>query len=194
MHDDFLEGTAGDNVLAGADGEDVLKGGGGHDLLYGGDGIDTAAYNASPVGVFVFLDGGTPGGGGTATDGDAEGDRFYGIENLTGSPYADTLWGSSGANVLNGMNGDDDLSGGAGNDTLRGEAGSDRLIGGSGADTMVGGTGDDTYAVDDAFDTMTEFAGQGVDTVFTRISLICWWAPMSRRCGPTSTSALRRST
>jgi Ca2+-binding RTX toxin-like protein len=44
-------------------------------------------------------------------------DRLIGIENLTGSAYADHLTGNSAANVLNG---------GAGNDTLDGGAGSTR--------------------------------------------------------------------
>ena len=39
--------------------------------------------------------------------GDAEGDTFKDIENLTGSIYADTLWGDDGFNELMGMDGND---------------------------------------------------------------------------------------
>ena len=55
--------------------------------------------------------------------GDAAGDTYANIENLTGSGFNDTLTGDSGAN------------------TLDGGAGSDVLLGGLGADTLIGGTG-----------------------------------------------------
>ena len=73
-------------------------------------------------------------------DGDAEGDSFVSIENITGSQYNDDLWGDNGENALNGMSGNDSLKGFGGNDTLHGEAGNDILDGGTGTDTMVGGT------------------------------------------------------
>ena len=41
--------------------------------------------------------------------GDAEGDTFNGIENLTGSIYADILWGDDGVNKLMGMDGTRDV-------------------------------------------------------------------------------------
>ncbi len=61
-------------------------------------------------------------------------DTLSGIENLTGTDFADTLTGDAGSNVLDG---------GLGNDTLRGGAGDDVLIGGAGADTLDGGNGTD---------------------------------------------------
>src|SRR5262249_44179800 len=102
--DDFLDGGGGDDYMNGGSDNDTLKGGGGADVLQGGLGIDTASYYESPEGVFVVL--GLPGLGG-----DAEGDTFGGIENLTGSVYADTLWGDDGINELMGMAGNDRLNG-----------------------------------------------------------------------------------
>ena len=39
-----------------------------------------------------------------------------------------------------------------------------------GADTLEGGLGDDKYIVNDSTDVITEFAGEGIDTVFTTVS------------------------
>ena len=176
--DDFLDGGDGDDTLEGGSGNDTLKGGGGADVLRGNGvhpfdyGIDTVSYYESPEGVIALL--GLGGAGG-----DAEGDTFNGIENLTGSIYADTLWGDDGINelmgmdgndVLQGYGGDDRLHGGNGNDTLAGMDGADMLNGGAGADTMQGGTGDDTYYVDNGADDVIEVAGQGVDRVRTSTS------------------------
>ena len=173
--DDVLDGRNGTDTLLGGSGNDTLKGGGGADWLIGGEGIDTASYYESPEGVTVLLN--VNGGAG----GDAEGDTFEAIENLTGSVYADTLWGDDGVNQLMGMDGNDTLKGfggadslhgGNGNDTLdgmdgadvlRGDSGNDTLNGGAGADTMLGGTSSDTYYVDNANDEVIEVAGQGVN-------------------------------
>jgi Ca2+-binding RTX toxin-like protein len=170
--DDFLHGGDGDDTLWGGLGNDTLKGGGGADYLGGNGGIDTVSYYESPEGVFVVL--GLFGAGG-----DAEGDTFDGIENLTGSIYADHLSGDDGINELMGMDGNDTLKGyggadslhgGNGNDTLRGMDGNDTLDGGAGADTMLGGTGGDTYYVDNGADEVIEVAGQGADQVLTSVS------------------------
>src|SRR5262245_10667878 len=120
--DDFLDGGDGDDTLVGGLDNDTLKGGGGADNLQGDLGIDTASYYESPEGVFVVL--GLVGAGG-----DAEGDTFQGIENLTGSIYADHLWGDDGINELMGMDGNDVLTG----------------YGGAGLDTMWGGDGGDIF-------------------------------------------------
>ena len=140
--------------MNGGSGNDTLKGGGGADDLQGSVGIDTASYYELPEGVIVLL--GLGGAGG-----DAEGDTFNGIENLTGSIYADILWGDDGVNKLMGMDGAD---------VLRGLSGNDTLDGGAGADTMEGGTGDDTYYVDNGADDVIEVAGQGADRVRTSTS------------------------
>jgi Ca2+-binding RTX toxin-like protein len=187
-HDDALVGDDGDNSLSGLDGDDLLygldgddalwagwgndtlKGGGGADALKGSVGIDTASYYESPEGVTVLLNANAGAGG------DAEGDTFEDIENLTGSVYADTLWGDDGANQLMGMDGNDvlkgfggadSLQGGNGNDTLDGMDGGDVIAGGMGLDTMTGGDGADLFVwnsiaevgstLDANSDTVTDF-------------------------------------
>ena len=174
--DDFLDGGDGDDHLDGGWDNDTLKGGGGADALWGNLGIDTVSYYELPEGVFAILGGFATGFG---AGGDAEGDTFEGIENLTGSIYADTLYGDDGLNQLMGMDGNDvlkgyggadSLDGGNGNDTLAGMAGNDTLDGGAGADTMRGGTGGDTYYVDNGADEVIEVAFQGADQVQTSVS------------------------
>ena len=181
--DDFLDGGDGDDALWGGWGNDTLKGGGGADALKGSVGIDTASYYESPEGVTAAL--GIGGAGG-----DAEGDTFEEIENLTGSIYADTLWGDDGVNKLMGMDGNDTLKGfggsdsilgGNGNDALygmdgadmlRGDSGNDTLDGGAAGDTMIGGTGNDTYIVDAGADVVAEAVGQGFDRVQTSATYV----------------------
>ncbi|MEJ2035477.1 MAG: calcium-binding protein, partial [Maritimibacter sp.] len=121
-----LDGGIGDDIIHGNGGNDTLIGGAGADVLDGGAGHDTASYQSSAAGVTVDL------ATGTGSGGDAAGDTFSGIENLTGSDFADTLTGDAGSNTL---------IGGAGNDTLNGGAGDDWLQGGAGGDTLIGGAG-----------------------------------------------------
>jgi Ca2+-binding RTX toxin-like protein len=94
--DDQLFGGDGRDTLFGGDNNDVLAGGKGADTMYGEAGIDTLDYSASNAGVTVDLSHGTGRGG------DAEGDSFKNVENITGSRFADTLIGNNGDNVLNG--------------------------------------------------------------------------------------------
>ena len=107
----------------------MLIGGAGADALTGGAGIDTASYATSTVAVTANLT--TP----ASNTGDAAGDTYSGIENLTGGSAADTLTGDANANVLSGGAGNDSLSGGNGNDVLIGGAGADALNGGANIDT-----------------------------------------------------------
>jgi len=127
-----LTGGAGADTLTGNAGNDTLIGGAGNDVLAGGSGMDTVDYSTSGAGVTVNLSAGTLSGG------DAQGDSFSSIENVTGSGYNDTLTGDANANVL---------AGGAGADTLTGNAGNDTLIGGAGVDYLDGGAGSDTFHV-----------------------------------------------
>jgi VCBS repeat-containing protein len=64
-------------------------------------------------------------------------DTLINIENLTGSPFADTLIGDDQNNVINGGGGNDLIKGGAGDDTLIGGGGNDIISGGAGKDTMI---------------------------------------------------------
>jgi Ca2+-binding RTX toxin-like protein len=125
---DIIYGSDVDNVLSGGKGNDSLYGGDGHDTLFGGadddflvggagadtmygeDGIDTIWYGDSPAGVTIDL------AHGTGKGGDAEGDAFKYVENVTGSRFSDLLIGNGGNNVLTGGQGQDTLIGGAGHD------------------------------------------------------------------------------
>ena len=145
--DDVLGGGGGWDSLFGGAGADRLDGGAGGDLLNGGQGVDTAVYENAGQGVVILMEEERFSGG------DASGDRLIGIENVTGSGFADTLGGTAVGNVLSGLdgddllmglNGDDTLLGGAGGDALQGGNGKDLLEGGAGADTLDGGAGADT--------------------------------------------------
>jgi Ca2+-binding RTX toxin-like protein len=189
---DTVKGGGGADGLSGEEGNDTLEGGGGADTLAGGAGQDTASYVFSSAGVFVSLI------THTAAYGDAEGDTFDSIENVTGSLHADNLWGDNGNNTLDGIDGTDILKGFGGADTLHGGYGGDTLfgmdgtdwlygdegtdtlhggaaydvlIGGTGADIMYGEDGDDAYIVEDSGDVVTELVGQGTsDIVYTTTS------------------------
>ena len=139
-HDDTLTGNAGANRLRGQSGNDTLEGGAGGDDLHGGSGTDTVTFAGASTGVVASLH------NGTGTSGDANGDTYTAIENLTGSGFTDTLTGNSGANLLIGGAGNDFLRGSAGNDTLDGGIGDDELNGGSGSDIFIyrAGSGNDT--------------------------------------------------
>ena len=146
--DDILSGDSNDNVLSGLGGDDVLEGRGGADTLDGGWGDDKASYLHSPTGVTVNLL------WGSASGGDAEGDKLISIDSLYGSEYDDGLFGDNGANTLNGDAGNDTLlgfddkdflDGNFGYDSLHGGGGDDTLSGGPNGDTLDGGPGADTF-------------------------------------------------
>ena len=101
-------GNASANTITGNSGNNVLTGLGGGDALVGGSGSDTASYAGSAA-VNVNLSTGAVSGG------DAVGDTFDSIENLTGSSNDDTLTGDASANRLDG-GGADTLTGLGGND------------------------------------------------------------------------------
>jgi Ca2+-binding RTX toxin-like protein len=170
-----LTGTAGNDILTGGRGDDTLSGLAGNDRLNGGQGNDR-------------LDGGTgvdtmQGGMGHDTyTVDTPGDVVIesaneGIDTVHSSiPYTLgtdiehlTLTGTAASNgtgnTLNNV-----LLGNSANNTLNGGAGHDRLDGGLGSDVMIGGTGDDTYVVNQVGDVVIEQAGQGSDTVESRIT------------------------
>jgi Ca2+-binding RTX toxin-like protein len=134
-----LEGLDGADRLEGQAGSDRLVGGAGGDILDGGTSTDTADYIGSTAGIVIKLS------QNTATGGDATGDTLIGIENLTGSDFADTLSGNASDNLLNGRLGNDVLVGGGGNDRLFGSSGQDVVNGGTGRDELSGGGDSDRF-------------------------------------------------
>ena len=109
---DILYGGPGVDKLYGNDGDDELRGGPGGDQLFGGDAADsddlgstdTVSYADAPTGVKLDLDAGSGSGG------DAQGDRFYGIENFVGSANDDTFIASDGTdNIDGGLHNADDM-------------------------------------------------------------------------------------
>lgn len=77
-------------------------------------------------------------------------DSISAVEDVSGSPFGDTLTGSGAENFLSGgggkdklygRNANDHLTGGDGNDLLRGEGGYDTLVGAGGTDDCNVGPG-----------------------------------------------------
>jgi Ca2+-binding RTX toxin-like protein len=134
---DTLSGYAGTDLLYGGNGDDILIGGSSGDSLYGDAGNDTASYNGGLTSVIVRLD------LGTGSSGDALGDTYFNIENVTGTAYGDQLWGNASNNIIIGGDGADIISGKDGNDNLQGGNGDDWINAGLGADVVDGGSGTD---------------------------------------------------
>ena len=130
QYEDFIDGGTQLLSIDGGEGDDelytdladtALIGGAGADLLisFSSDG-GTASYETSTEGLRASL-----ARGDTFNTGDAQGDIYSNITNLTGSDFNDYLEGDAGDNILDG---------GAGND---------RFVGGEGADSFIGGEGRD---------------------------------------------------
>jgi serralysin len=165
-----LVGSAFNDTLGGNASNNVLEGGAGADQLLGAGGIDTASYTSATNSVTADLT--TP----ANNLGDAKGDVFNSIENLTGGIYADRLVGNASVNVLTGGDGDDILDGKAGNDSLLGGNGDDILIGGAGTDIFDGGAGEDAASFETAtagvvadLTTRTGSTGEATGETFTNI-------------------------
>lgn len=142
---DTLGSSNNDDTLYGGTGDDIVDGGFGDDLLYGGSGGDTfiGNYGDDTVSYADHLAGGVTADIDAETEDDGlpgEGDTITpSVENIVGSPWADSLIGGSGS---------DGLAGAGGNDTLLGGSGADHLDGGAGFDTLYGGSGPSASTVD----------------------------------------------
>jgi Ca2+-binding RTX toxin-like protein len=178
-------GNASVNIITGGNGDDLLIGGAGADQLLGGLGNDTYVVSDSGAVITEVTGGGVDlvqvSAAAYTLGAEVENMLYTGFGNFagTGNAAANTLTGGAGNDTLDGLGGADLLVGDLGNDTLRGglgddilygNEGADTLDGGAGADTMVGGVGDDTYIVDNAGDTVTELANEGVDSVQTSLA------------------------
>jgi Ca2+-binding RTX toxin-like protein len=147
----------GNDTLSGGAGSDTLNGGSGADQLFGGTGNDTFIVENTADMVTEFANEGFD----TVNSfisytltANIERLILEGIESLNG-------FGNDLDNTLNGNNANNWLVGGLGNDTLEGKGG---------ADILEGGLGDDIYYVDEAGDTVTELAGEGIDKVNSSVN------------------------
>lgn len=150
-NDQVYSGGDSDVIMAG-EGDDTVYAGLGNDLLLGGDGDDVLMAEGGNDVVF----------GGAGKDFIAGG---TGNDVLSGDQGNDRLFGEQGRDALFGGDGDDQLFGLDDDDLLDGGQGNDLLDGGAGADVMTGGDGNDAYVIDNANDTITELASEGVDSV-----------------------------
>jgi Ca2+-binding RTX toxin-like protein len=150
---DILPGLGGSDIIQGLEGDDVLIGGLNGDGLDGGTGNDTASYAGATSGVRADLV--TPG----TNTGEAAGDTYTSIENLTGTDFNDSLFGNGAANVL---------SGGLGNDFLNGNVGNDILDGGAGIDTASYTNATEAISANlSTSSTVTGGASVGTDTLIS---------------------------
>jgi Ca2+-binding RTX toxin-like protein len=152
---DALRGQGGNDSLDGGEEDDFLVGGFGDDTLIGGAGIDRAGnYQTDSVAGGVTIDLRI-----TAAQQTGQGlDVYSGIEQLSGTPFADSftgndldnwLWGS-GSQISSispdpvtgeftftaSTNNNDKLDGQGGNDLLSVGGGNHTVIGGAGVDTL----------------------------------------------------------
>jgi hemolysin type calcium-binding protein len=141
---DTLVGGPGTDVICGRGGNDVIAGHGGTDIISGGAGSDTVDFGWALGGVPVHL----------WANARAQGTEYLsGIENITGSAFADVIHAGAVNGVVRGRAGDDTIFAGRGTDQLYGGPGADTLDvrdgepgdladGGLGADTCRGDRGD----------------------------------------------------
>jgi hypothetical protein len=133
--------------------------------------IDAVSYERSDQGVIVDLV------AGAGENGHADGDRYFGIENVVGSEFGDEIHGDVEENVIEGSLGHDDLLGDEGNDLLYGsfdpeggnqgefnpeDDGADYLNGGDGDDMLFGGFGPDMLVSYDGEDIVDGGPGNDV--------------------------------
>lgn len=166
-YDDMLRALGTASVIDGGPGADFMEGRAGNDIYYvdnSGDlVIEAAGGGTDEVRVRTLASYTLP--------------SF--VEKLTnctnhiftgaGNSQANEINGGTAVDSLYGSGGNDTLNGGAGDDLLSGGSEHDILNGGAGSDAMYGGDGNDVFYVDES-DTVTEFAGEGTDHVFTTLS------------------------
>jgi Ca2+-binding RTX toxin-like protein len=128
---DVITTGNGPTYVSAKEGHDWIVAGYGVDVIDGGRHIDTVSYAGANLGISASLK------NGRGWTGAATGDRYAGVENLTGTGYGDALSGDDGRNHLRGLDGNDALFGYGGHDVLIGGTGDDMLFGGNGTDRAV---------------------------------------------------------
>jgi Ca2+-binding RTX toxin-like protein len=170
---DFVDdGGAGNDYIDGGEGIDILRGGQGDDTIHGGEGNDFLIGNFGLSGDdLLYGDAGDD----SIASGLNGGSDLVGNSTLFGGTGNDSLRGSAGNDTLYGDQGNDSLASGInsssnvfGNDYLNGGEGNDTLDA-DGNNTIVGGAGNDLYlASRQGLLTITEAAGEGIDTLILR--------------------------
>jgi Ca2+-binding RTX toxin-like protein len=168
--DDVLRGNGSVNIFDGALGADTMVGRAGSDIYYvddsgdvvvevagGGNFDEVRIRNLSSYALPDYVEKLT-----SLTDSAFTGTGNGLANEMTGTNAVDTFYAGAGADTLNG---------GGGNDLLYGQGDHDVLNGGAGNDTMAGGLGNDTYYVEAAGDSVVELLGEGIDQVYTSLSV-----------------------
>lgn len=137
---DTITGDTGANRLRGLGNYDWFVGSGGGDTFDGGAGRDMVSYVNAAAGITANL------AIGQGTVGQASGDRYIGIERMTGSVHGDYFGGSAAEDEFRGLGGDDIFIGSGG--------GKDRYDGGTGTDIV-------SYARSSAAVTASLLLGRG---------------------------------
>lgn len=115
--DESIIGSFLRDIIIGGNGADTIEGGAGGDVLSGGLGTDRASYANAAAGLTANLS------DATKNTGEAGGDTYNSIENLTGSAFKDNLTGTNGGNSIIAGTGDDTVFGLNGDDSIFGQDG-----------------------------------------------------------------------
>lgn len=161
---DILIGNSLNNRVWGYAGNDVLIGMAGNDTLVGGLGNDVYVFGAAASSEAD-----------TITEATGRGVDEIRFTNLTtrvvinlGVTTVQTVH-TNRTLRLSSATGIENIVGGGGNDILIGNSLANLIVGGAGSDNLRGGAGNDTYgfrtATSAEADTITEFAGGGIDTL-----------------------------
>jgi Ca2+-binding RTX toxin-like protein len=177
LDNDYIDGGDGNDYLNGDDGNDHIVAGAGADVLRGGSGNDRlVAFGSFTDAPDVLI-------GGSGDDVYVlSGAGVYDIRSSTeaADPGIDRIDSGFSVNIGAYLGIEDvyltgtantSATGNARDNRLIGNAGNNTLIGGGGVDTLIGGAGNDKYYFDSGFDRAIEQAGQGLDEIYSTVSL-----------------------
>lgn len=148
LGNDTIQGLGGNDSINGLGGNDWLDGGTGADQLVGGTGDDMFIVDDNADAVVETIGEGT--------------DTVEATVSWTLAAHVEHL-------VLTGSAAINATGNGIAN-WIEGNAADNRIDGGAGADTLLGSDGNDTYIVDATADVVTEYGGQGIDTIRSSVT------------------------